>query len=173
MKKHLFFSLILLPLHISGADRGEIVLPGGQIIHPEFPSEEVGEMPGDPSLNDLVQAARIGDIEEVDRQLAKGLDINGIDEFGWSPLLAAASKNQIKIIRVLVKKGADINKQFGQDKSSALRQAILHECLYHKKSIVDELLDMGANPNVQNHNGETALFNAAQHSKLTPLMYSL
>ena len=158
MHKH-FFVLSLLLLSSRYSNSASVTATADVSTHDEISLN-------DPALNDLVQAARIGDIEEVERQLEKKLDINGEDENGWSPILAAASRSKSKMIRFLVEKGADINKQFGKDQCCALRQAMMHEGLWGIQGAVRVLLELGACPNTQSNKGETALHIAALYNNI-------
>ena len=59
-------------------------------------------------LPDLVYWASLGDVEQVEQGLQKGLDVNSADEEGYSALQAAAENDHLEVVKLLVSKGADI-----------------------------------------------------------------
>ncbi|MCX5470025.1 ankyrin repeat domain-containing protein [Acinetobacter nematophilus] len=58
-------------------------------------------------LPELVYAASLGDIEQVEQLLSQGIDPNQTDEEGYSALQAAAENDHLEIVKCLVNKGAD------------------------------------------------------------------
>lgn len=58
-------------------------------------------------LPELVYWASLGDLEQVQRCLAQGLDVNSTDDEGYSALHAAAENNYLEIVVLLISKGAD------------------------------------------------------------------
>lgn len=59
-------------------------------------------------LPELVYWASLGDLEQVQRCLAQGVDVNSADDEGYSALHAAAENNYLDIVKLLVEKGADV-----------------------------------------------------------------
>lgn len=59
-------------------------------------------------LPELVYWASLGNLEQVQRCLVQGLDVNSTDEEGYSALHAAAENNYLEIVVLLVEKGADV-----------------------------------------------------------------
>lgn len=57
----------------------------------------------------LADASCLGDLEEVQRLIRKGSDVNARDFWGMSPLMRAAAKGNLEIVKLLLDKGADIN----------------------------------------------------------------
>ncbi len=55
------------------------------------------------------KAAEMGNIDAIKQQLANGININAIDESGWTPLHWAASKVHNSVAKLLIKEGADVN----------------------------------------------------------------
>ncbi len=60
-------------------------------------------------LPELVYAASLGDIEQVEQLLSQGIDANQMDEEGYSALQAAAENNHLDILKLLVSQGADVH----------------------------------------------------------------
>jgi ankyrin repeat protein len=66
--------------------------------------------------DDLASAARAGDIEEIDRLVAAGADVNapsGVN--GWPPILHALHKGQHGAVECLLEKGASVQGQDGRE----------------------------------------------------------
>jgi hypothetical protein len=56
----------------------------------------------------LIEAVRNGDLDALRRALAAGGDIHERDEHGWTPLNWAAANNDVRIVRFLLERGADV-----------------------------------------------------------------
>ena len=59
----------------------------------------------------LPMAARMGHLDMVDLLLDHGLEINGVDDLGQTPLMAACGANQPSgpIVQTLLRRGASVN----------------------------------------------------------------
>jgi len=57
----------------------------------------------------LHQAAEKGDVEEVKRLIARGADVNALDELLNTPLCKAAGLGNMEVVKLLVEAGADVN----------------------------------------------------------------
>ena len=60
-------------------------------------------------LSDAINCIIFDDIEGVNVILDKGLDLNSIDEYGYSLLYMAIYENKPDIVKLLVERGADVN----------------------------------------------------------------
>jgi len=78
--------------------------------------------------------------------------VNNIDDQGWSPLTIACTKGSIKIVKCLIKNGADINQA-----DSHGEFPIIIACKNEYEEIVELLIKNGVNMNVKNKVGETPL----------------
>lgn len=58
-------------------------------------------------LPELVYWASLGELEQVEKTLANGVDVNQTDEEGYSALQAAAENGYLDVVKLLVEKGAD------------------------------------------------------------------
>ncbi len=57
----------------------------------------------------LLEAARTGNLQLVQQMLEKGADVNARNRYGTTPLFFAAAKGHLDILRLLLDKGADPN----------------------------------------------------------------
>lgn len=58
---------------------------------------------------ELVYWASLGRLNVVEELLNKGADPSTFDEGGYSALQAASENNHLDIVKLLIKKGADVN----------------------------------------------------------------
>ena len=65
----------------------------------------------------LADAARVGDVKEVEKYIDKGADVNA-RWFGRTPIQVAADEGKTEVIELLLKKGADINAKSKFDKTA-------------------------------------------------------
>ena len=91
-----------------------------------------------PSIS-LYLASQRGDIEQIERHIKWGSDINALDKDGNAPLHVAAQKGRIAIAQLLLKHGADINL-----KSSSGYTPIYYAVLAGRTRLADLLLQRGA-----------------------------
>ena len=84
----------------------------------------------------------------------QGADVNGQDNDGLTPLITAASEGDQEMVELLVEElGADVNGQ-GEDGSAPLPAAVL-KC---NQKVAEFLIKRGANVNIRNKKGLTALY---------------
>ncbi len=101
-------------------------------------------------------------------QQSPDLDINGLDEYGFTPLIEAAIMGKNDIAKLLIKHGADVN---GQDLTggTALHWAIENSNL----PLCELLLKHQANANAFNHASQPVLINPIlrEQPELKMLLY--
>jgi surface polysaccharide O-acyltransferase-like enzyme len=119
--------------------------------------------------SNLWEAARGGDLGAVERHLATGAAVNGLDgELGATPLAWAALGGRAEAIELLIRRGADVN-AVGRDGGTPLHAAAF---LGHEKA-VDALVKNDAKVNATNARGETPLDAATIDVGTTRLIASL
>ncbi len=59
-------------------------------------------------LPELVYWASLGELAEVEKSLANGVDVNSTDEEGYSALHAAAENGYLDVVKLLVNQGGDV-----------------------------------------------------------------
>ena len=99
----------------------------------------------------IFEAARTGEIEAVQDFLRSGVDVNDSDRSNWTPLMYAAWKGQVEVVRMLVGAGANV------DADAHSLTALMWACSQGHLPVVVSLLESGADPRVRNASGETAL----------------
>lgn len=107
----------------------------------------------------LISACSSLKIEEVQKAIQKGANVNAVGKYSEFPLLtcvdfqeAKDSKLIIEILDLLLNNGADIDFQVDDDETALIHSA----WLLHSYDVVEFLLNKGANPNLI-FDGETAL----------------
>lgn len=124
--------------------------------------------PSQPNGADLVLAARFGQEESVRSLLAQGVDVNGRDALGRTPLIAAAGENHPAVLRLLIARGADLTLQ-DRDGMNALMTAVIKG----QKENVRLLLEAGSGLEALNPAGETALMVAIRAGQVELADYLL
>lgn len=117
----------------------------------------------------LFLAAEHGDrrAEVIEALLKKGARPNDQDIYGRTALHTAASVNAVRVISLLLAKGADI--EAGASGLTALHYALLYKRDANKEAVA-LLLKKGANPNAKTERGETPLSLAKGAAAVTELL---
>lgn len=105
-------------------------------------------------------AASGGNHQTVTLLLAAGADPNAVDSSGLTPLMCAAWMGREAVVAPLVKAGARLDATGREAGFTALHLAATAPGREH---VVTALLQAGADPNVADANGRTALHQAAIH----------
>jgi palmitoyltransferase ZDHHC13/17 len=107
-----------------------------------------------PLEEDIMQCARIGAIEHIQKMLeSKKVDPKYADEEGITPLHWAAINNQYAVCKYLIEQGADVNQKGGESGATAAMWAA-QRCHFY---IVHLLLENGADPLAQDIQGYNIL----------------
>lgn len=95
-------------------------------------------------------------LEDVNKLIAAGFDVNLTGHAGFTPLMFATIHASTPIVSTLLKAGANVNAQSEQGDTALILAATLG-----KKENVKELLKFHANIHIRNKKGQTALFRAS------------
>lgn len=60
-------------------------------------------------LPELVYWASLGEVDEVEKVIDQGVDVNQTDDEGYSALQAAAENGYLDVVKLLVAQGATVN----------------------------------------------------------------
>jgi ankyrin repeat protein len=101
----------------------------------------------------IIKAVENNNIRFLVKLINYGVDINIKDKYGYTLLMLAAKYGFEYIANMLIALGADINAESGVDGSTALIWASFGSY----NGIVESLLKKGADVNVKNSDGHTAL----------------
>jgi hypothetical protein len=91
----------------------------------------------------LHEAARNGDIDQVQLLISKGADVNEKNRLGWTPLHTAIQNRKQEVIEPLIAKGADVNA-----KDSRGQTPLMAAVNTSQKDAVELLIVKGADVNV-------------------------
>ena len=103
-------------------------------------------------MSELHEAVKNGDIDEVEKLLEGGADVNGRGVDGWTPLHEAAWYGKIETANLLIDNGADVNAKTSKGVTPANRASF-----WGHTEVVKILLDRGADVNSKEKDGTTAL----------------
>ena len=111
--------------------------------------------------DDLVQAARTGNLSKIRSLLEEGIDINHQDHNGHTALITASSKGHKEIVQALLSQGAKIDK-----KTNGGYTALISASHDGRTEIVQMLLARGAKINDSTDSGFTALIIASMFGRV-------
>jgi ankyrin repeat protein len=107
----------------------------------------------------LIVASLSGHPEMVELLISAGADVLAEDpHFHYPALHAAASRGQLNVVKLLLAKGGDVNRQSGNGGTALLAAAI-----NDRLEVLEFLLDNGADANVGDNGGNTPI--AVSHSR--------
>jgi len=119
--------------------------------------DEEGFVPARPRPNEqkkaktLHDAARDGDIDQVQLLISKGADVNEKNRMGWTPLHTAVQNRRQALIEPLIAKGADINATNNRGQTPLMAAIYIGQ-----KDTVELLIAKGADVNLM-AGGDNAL----------------
>ncbi len=98
-----------------------------------------------PLISNLIDKGKFEDVKFMLKHSEININNGGIN--GYSPLIASVAKNNIEILKLLLKKGADANQKFknGESHQSALYIAVMRG----HKEVVKLLIENGADVNIK------------------------
>ena len=108
-----------------------------------------------PSMS-IHDASAVGDIEAVKQHIAAGMDMDGKNENGMTPLFGAAFNGHKEVAELLIAAGADVNA-----KDEGGETPLLYAVTFGHKEIAELLIAEGADVNakveVGDYKGQTPL----------------
>jgi ankyrin repeat protein len=124
----------------------------------------------------LVAARARGSAKSVELLLKHGAEINATNNFGATALMAAAASGELDTVRLLVKRGADVNVHVHGSEAAAIwgggRSALMWAAFRGDHAMARFLLDSGADINSSEGFG-TALIQAAWNDQTEMAKYLL
>ncbi|MEW6533447.1 MAG: ankyrin repeat domain-containing protein [Thermodesulfobacteriota bacterium] len=110
--------------------------------------------PGPPLHQQLIEAARRGNLESVKTLLGMGANVNAEDDRGMTALMAACGQGHVEVAQLLIDGDADVNAR-----DSAGETALMYAASRGLFEVVKLLVENGAALRQKGHerDGETAL----------------
>lgn len=113
---------------------------------------------------DLSYAAMFGDVPRAQADVAAGANVEARDDWGKTPLIAAAQTGHTKTVRFLLDQGVNIEER-DQDHFETGDTALMEAADNGHSETVVYLLDRRANIEAKNARGDTTLINAASDGR--------
>ena len=114
-------------------------------------------------LEKLHRASGDGELQEVERLIENGYDVNAFDEdLAQTPLHRAVISCQLDVVEYLISVGADVNAHDPERIGETPLGEVASNCSYEVARI---LVDAGANPTIKGWVGKTALDSARARRK--------
>ncbi|MEJ2694240.1 MAG: ankyrin repeat domain-containing protein [Candidatus Thiodiazotropha sp.] len=151
--------------------------------------------PNPPTIN-IHRAVKIGDLDQLERNLYWDAEVNEPGPNGLTPLHTAAQKGSLVMSRILVTHGADLGALDPQGHTPLIKalvarntrladylvkqgarldaNAVLHETARlgsADRDVIDFLIKQGASINHQNNLGDTPLHTAVRHDQRVVVKY--
>ena len=117
--------------------------------------------------DDLIQAAKCGNLEQVENCLSQGAEIDAKNDYSLTPLILAASEGHLPVVQYLIEHRAEVNARSYNYGSTALMLAAENGHF----PVVQYLVEQGAEVNAKNDYGWTALIWAARYGHLSVVQY--
>lgn len=114
----------------------------------------------------LIEAAGNGQLDEVQRLIRRGVEVNTSVGGDGTALIAAAKAGDQRMINALIRMGADVNRAARGDGNPLIMAAMAGH-----QDVVAQLVASGANVNAIVRNDETPLINAAREGHLPIVEY--
>ncbi|MCW3118315.1 MAG: hypothetical protein JWM28_2397 [Chitinophagaceae bacterium] len=120
----------------------------------------------------LYNAAASGDTAVLSLFIHRGFNVNDSIAFGDYPINGALFYRNIATVKMLVENGADVNISSKAFQLAAFNgfTPLMYAAVNNDKNSFYYLLEHGANPNLRNHNGYTALMLLQQAEYDDPAM---
>ncbi|KAI1897938.1 hypothetical protein AGOR_G00088440 [Albula goreensis] len=109
-------------------------------------------------LDPIVEAIQKGAVETLIKMLWRGKSLANLNKQGWTPLHEAAFYGQEKCLQVILKAHPETIDSRTRKQQTPLLLAAAAE----RTGCIQHLLEMGADPNIPNKDGETPLYKACE-----------
>ncbi len=114
-----------------------------------------------PMLDALFASIETGDLEAVQRILAESGGVNAKDRHGNTPLIRAAALGNDRMVTLLIKAGAHVNARNGEGQTALIAAADYSRHpgnlqMEGYETIIERLLEAGADPAIRDHAGRNA-----------------
>jgi uncharacterized protein len=107
-------------------------------------------------------AAADGDLEMVKRLLQEGAAPNAFDDLGWTPLIHAAKRGHLDVVRCLLAAGAQVDARDAARAGNTALAEVAAEC---SLEMAKALVEAGADPSIAGWMQLTALDRAKKRQR--------
>jgi ankyrin repeat protein len=123
-------------------------------------TEEQNRKRQDRLVEELVESASLGDLEKIQALLLKNVQVNSANSEGQTALNAAAVAGHLQLVKFLLSVGADANLFDNHEDESNFEtplMSLVRTKHPNRLEIMKCLIQGGANPNLKNSDGFTAI----------------
>jgi ankyrin repeat protein len=103
-----------------------------------------------------------GDLQAVKRLLQQGADPNAFDDLGWTPLIHAAKRGHLDVVRCLLAAGAKVD---ARDEARVGNTALAEVAAECSLEMAKALVEAGADPSIPGWMQLTALDRAKKRQR--------
>lgn len=122
-------------------------------------------------LTPFIASGSNGFFEILELMAKNGADLDSFNQFGGTALIPAAEKGYLRAVQSAIKVGVPVNHVNHLGWSALLEAVILGDGGYLYRDIVEELVQAGANVELKDHGGESAIDYAKKfHQNLVGLI---
>ena len=121
----------------------------------------VARLPACQNQDNIIQAARFGDLEKLSDCIESGIPVDHADPVGETPLFHIIGSGSDKAFELLIANGADVRLRDSQGNTT------LHEAVtFGRREFAVQLIERGLDINATNKVGATALHYAVRSGNL-------
>ena len=103
-------------------------------------------------MDDVCKLASFGELDDLNKARERGIDLDGKDDCGFTPLLWAARNGQDHVLNFLIENGSKLDAASFGGLSS-----LHHACNKNESGAIKILVKAKANVNALDENGDTPL----------------
>ncbi|HEY9692719.1 MAG TPA: ankyrin repeat domain-containing protein [Oculatellaceae cyanobacterium] len=115
-------------------------------------------------VEDFIRAAMYGNLDDVEKAIAQGVDVNAIGSYGCTALMYAAFYGSIPVIQALLDAGADPDILSDNDEGLGEGMSALMLVAETRYTVAKLLIERGADVNLRGAGGKTALMAALNNN---------
>ena len=109
-------------------------------------------------IDALNTAIACNDMNTIQELLANNIDVNETDSNGKYPVMIAVEFGNINALKMLIRRGANVNAVYKQTGYSLLMKALAMKYIPNRYLIVSTLLKNGTDVNILSDDSKTALY---------------
>jgi len=111
---------------------------------------------------DIFEASKRGDLKSVQQYIENGVDINLLNDDGFTAIMLASIDGHLEIVKYLVENGANVNIKITSNEGDYWRTSLHFATLFRHLEVVKYLVENGADINATDNYHNTSLMNASE-----------